>query len=323
MKAIVYTQYGPPDVLQFKEVAIPTPADNQVLVKICAASVNPLDSGVMRGTGRLTGTGLLKPRQKALGSDFAGRVEAVGRHVKQYQAGDEVFGGNIWGGGGFAEYVCAVEDRLARKPANISFEQAAAVPVAAITALQGLRNKGRIQRGQKVLVDGASGGVGTFAVQIAKSFGTEVTAVCSTRNVDAARSIGADHIINYTLEDFTQSGRRYDLIMAANAHHSIFDYRRALTQNGICVWSGGRVSFQVMVLGPLLSLIGRKKIRFFLAKLNKTDLGLLADLLESGKVVPIIDRRYPLSETAEAVRYLEEGHARGKVVITVEHSIDG
>jgi NADPH:quinone reductase-like Zn-dependent oxidoreductase len=323
MKAIVYTQYGPPDVLQFKEVAIPTPADNQVLVKICAASVNPLDSGVMRGTGRLTGTGLLKPRQKALGSDFAGRVEAVGRHVKQYQAGDEVFGGNIWGGGGFAEYVCAVEDRLARKPANISFEQAAAVPVAAITALQGLRNKGRIQRGQKVLVDGASGGVGTFAVQIAKSFGTEVTAVCSTRNVDAARSIGADHIINYTLEDFTQSGRRYDLIMAANAHHSIFDYRRALTQNGIYVWSGGRVSFQVMVLGPLLSLIGRKKIRFFLAKLNKTDLGLLADLLESGKVVPIIDRRYPLSETAEAVRYLEEGHARGKVVITVEHSIDG
>ena len=323
MKAIVYTQYGPPDVLQFKEVAIPTPADNQVLVKICAASVNPLDSGVMRGTGRLTGTGLLKPRQKALGSDFAGRVEAVGRHVKQYQAGDEVFGGNIWGGGGFAEYVCAVEDRLARKPANISFEQAAAVPVAAITALQGLRNKGRIQRGQKVLVDGASGGVGTFAVQIAKSFGTEVTAVCSTRNVDAARSIGADHIIDYTLEDFTQSGRRYDLIMAANAYHSIFDYRRALTQNGIYVWSGGRVSFQVMLLGPLLSLIGRKKIRFFLAKLNKTDLGLLADLLESGKVVPIIDRRYPLSETAEAVRYLEEGHARGKVVITVEHSSDG
>jgi NADPH:quinone reductase-like Zn-dependent oxidoreductase len=323
MKAIVYTQYGPPDVLQFKEVAIPTPADNQVLVKICAASVNPLDSGVMRGTGRLTGTGLLKPRQKALGSDFAGRVEAVGRHVKQYQAGDEVFGGNIWGGGGFAEYVCAVEDRLARKPANISFEQAAAVPVAAITALQGLRNKGRIQRGQKVLVDGASGGVGTFAVQIAKSFGTEVTAVCSTRNVDAARSIGADHIIDYTLEDFTQSGRRYDLIMAANAYHSIFDYRRALTQNGIYVWSGGRVSFQVMLVGPLLSLIGRKKIRFFLAKLNKTDLGLLADLLESGKVVPIIDRRYPLSETAEAVRYLEEGHARGKVVITVEHSSDG
>ena len=218
---------------------------------------------------------------------------------------------------------CAVEDRLARKPANISFEQAAAVPVAAITALQGLRNKGRIQRGQKVLVDGAPGGVGTFAVQIAKSFGTEVTAVCSTRNVDAARSIGADHIIDYTLEDFTQSGRRYDLIMAANAYHSIFDYRRALTQNGIYVWSGGRVSFQVMLLGPLLSLIGRKKIRFFLAKLNKTDLGLLADLLESGKVVPMIDRRYPLSETAEAVRYLEEGHARGKVVITVEHSIDG
>jgi NADPH:quinone reductase-like Zn-dependent oxidoreductase len=320
MKAIVYTRYGPPDVLQYREVAIPTPADYEVLVELCAASVNPLDSGVMRGAGRFTGIGLLKPREKALGSDIAGRVEAVGRHVKQYQVGDEVFGGNIWGAGGFAEYVCAAEDRLAAKPANLSFEQAAAVPIAAITALQGLRDKGRIRQGQKVLVDGASGGAGTFAIQIAKSYGTEVTAVCSTRNVDTARSIGADHVIDYTRDDFTQSGQRYDLILAANAYHSIFDYKRALSQNGIFVWSGGKVNFQVMLLGPLLSLVGRKKVRFFLAKINKKDLTLLADLLEAGKVVPVIDRRYPLSDAAEAIRYLEEGHARGKVVLTVEQS---
>jgi NADPH:quinone reductase-like Zn-dependent oxidoreductase len=322
MNAIMYTQYGTPDVLQFKEVATPKPEDNEVLIKVCAASVNPLDMGVIKGAGRLMGSGLLKPKHKILGSDIAGRVEAVGRHVKQFQPGDEVFGGNIWGGGGFAEYVCAVEDRLARKPANISFEEAAAVPVAAITALQGLRNKGRIQRGQRVLVDGASGGVGTFAVQIAKSFGAEVTAVCSTRNVETARSIGADHVIDYKREDFTQSGQRYDLILAANAYHSIFDYRRALSPNGICVWSGGKPSLQVILLGPLLSLTGRKKSRFFLAKLNKKDLDFLKDLLEAGKVVPVIDRRYPLSDVAEALRYLGEGHAQGKVVITVEHSND-
>lgn len=322
MKAILYTQYGPPDVLQYKEVAIPALADNAVLVKNYAASVNPLDSGVVRGSGRFTGTGLLKPKQKALGSDFAGRVEAVGRLVKQYQVGDEVFGGDIWGAGGFAEYVSAVEERLTRKPANISFEQAAAVPVAAITALQGLRDKGQIQRGQKVLVDGASGGVGTFAVQIAKSFGAEVTAVCSTRNVDTARSIGADHVIDYTREDFTQRQQRYDLILAANASHSLFDYRRALSPNGIYVWSGGKVNLQVIFLGPLLSLFGRKKIRFFLAKLNEKDLAFLAELLEAGKVVPVIDRCYPLSDAAAAIRYREEGHARGKVVLTVEHNSD-
>jgi len=242
--------------------------------------------------------------------------------VKQYQAGDEVFGGNIWGGGGFAEYVCAAEERLTRKPTNISFEQAAAVPVAAITALQGLRDKGQIQRGQKVLVDGASGGVGTFAVQIAKSFGAEVTAVCSTRNVDTARSIGADHVIDYTQEDFTQRQQRYDLILAANASHSLFDYRRALSPNGIYVWSGGKVNLQVIFLGPLLSLFGRKKIRFFLAKLNEKDLAFLAELLEAGKVVPVIDRCYPLSDATAAIRYRDEGHARGKVVLTVEHNSD-
>jgi NADPH:quinone reductase-like Zn-dependent oxidoreductase len=322
MKAIVYTQYGPPDVLQLKEVAKPTPADDEVLIKVYAASVNPADRHVMRGHARLMTGGLLKPKHKRLGSDIAGRVEAVGRQVKQFQPGDEVFGSAGLGGGGCAEYVCAVEAKLALKPANISFEEAAAVPIAAITALQGLRDKGRIQPGHKVLVDGASGGVGTFAVQIAKSFGAEVTAVCSTRNVDTARSIGADHVIDYTREDFTQSGQQHDLIMAANAYHSIFDYRRALSQDGIYVMAGGGgvQSLQALLLGPLLSLMGRKKMCGFLARLNKKDLVFLKDLLEAGKVVPVIDRRYPLSDVAEALRYLEEGHAQGKVVITVEHS---
>jgi NADPH:quinone reductase-like Zn-dependent oxidoreductase len=229
-----------------------------------------------------------------------------------------VFGGK--GVAGFAEYVCVREDKLALKPANISFEEAAAVPVAAITALQGLRDKGRIQRGDKVLVDGASGGVGTFAVQIAKSFGAEVTAVCSTRNVDTARSLGADHVIDYTREDFTQRGRRYDLILAANAHHSIFDYRRALSQGGRYVMAGGGLGqgLQALLVGRLLSRLGSKKMCTFLANINNKDLVFLKDLLEAGKVAPVIDRRYPLSDVAEAIRYLEEGHAQGKVVITVK-----
>jgi NADPH:quinone reductase-like Zn-dependent oxidoreductase len=327
MKAIVYHNYGSPDVLKCEEIEKPTAGDNEVLIRVRAASVNPLDRGFMRGPLIVRPMlGLRKPKHKVLGCDIAGRVEAVGGNVTQFKPGDEVFGGSGrragWrhSVGGFAEYVCAVEDKLALKPANISFEDAAAVPVAAITALQGLRDKGRIQRGHKVLVDGASGGVGTFAVQIAKSFGAEVTAVCSTRNVDTARSIGADHVIDYTREDFTQSGQRYDLIMAANAYHSIFDYRRALNQDGICVMSGGRVSLQALLLAPLLSLIGSKKMCIFLAKLNKKDLAVLKDLLEAGKVVPVIDRRYPLSDVAEALRYLEEGHARGKVVITLEYN---
>jgi NADPH:quinone reductase-like Zn-dependent oxidoreductase len=268
--------------------------------------------------------GLRTPKHQILGVDIAGRIEAVGSNVTQFKPGDEVFGvgGKGFAGGGFAEYVCAAEDKLALKPANISFEEAASVPVAALTALQGLRDKGRIQRGQKVLIDGASGGVGTFAVQIAKSFGAEVTAVCSTRNVDRARSIGADHVIDYTREDFTQSGQRYDLIMGANAHHSIFDYRRALSENGIYVMVGGGLAriLQGMLLGPLLSLIGSKKTCFFIANMNRKDLVFLKDLLEAGKVAPVIDRCYPLSDAAEALRYLEERHARGKVVLTVEHS---
>ena len=325
MKAIVHTQYGPPEVLQFTEVEKPTPKDNEVLIKLYAASVNPLDLFNMRGAPliRLI-PGLRTPKHQVLGCDIAGRVEAVGVLVKQFQPGDEVFGVTGFAGGGFAEYACVIEDKLALKPANSSFEDAAAVPIAAITALQGLRDKGRIQPGHKVLVDGASGGVGTFAVQIAKSFGAEVTAVCSTRNVDTARSIGADHVIDYTREDFTQSGQRYDLIMGANAHHSIFDYKRALSQDGIYVIVGGGLPqiFQAMLLAPLLSRMGSKKTCFFIANINQKDLVFLKDLLETGKVVPVIDRRYPLSDAAEALRHLEERHAQGKIVLTVEHSGD-
>jgi NADPH:quinone reductase-like Zn-dependent oxidoreductase len=323
MKAMVRTRYGAPDVLRFAEVEKPTPKDNEVLIELYAASVNPLDLYLMRGTPviRLI-PGLRTPKQKVLGCDIAGRVEAVGRHVKQFQPGDEVFGVTGFAGGGLAEYVCAIEDKLALKPANSSFEDAAAVPIAGLTALQGLRDKGRIRPGHQVLVDGASGGVGTFAVQIAKSFGAEVTAVCSARNVDTARSIGADHVIDYSREDFTQSGQHYDLILGANAHHSIFDYRRSLSRDGIYVIVGGALAqiLQAILLAPLLSRIGIMKACFFIANINQKDLIFLKDLLESGKVVPVIDRRYPLSDAAGALRYLEGRHARGKVVLTVERS---
>ena len=323
MKAAIYTRYGPPDVVQITDVEKPVPKDNEVLIRVRAASVNPLDWHFMRGTPYVVrlGAGLRRPKITRLGVDLAGQVEAVGGNVTQCKPGDEVFGACR---GAFAGYVCAVEDKLALKPANLSFEEAAAVPVAALSALQGLRDKGRIQRGHKVLVDGASGGVGTFAVQIAKSFGAEVTAVCSTRNVETARSIGADHVIDYTREDFTQSGQRYNLIMAANAYHSIFDYRRVLSQDGtyVMVGGGGVQALQALLLGPLLSLIGSRKMRFVSAKINKKDLVFLKDLLEAGKVVPVIDKRYALSGVAEALRYLEEGHAQGKVVITVGHSND-
>ena len=311
-------------MFQLKEIATPTPADNEVLIKVCAASVNPLDWKTMRVPSivRWVSGGRLTKKNKVLGCDIAGRVEAVGRHVKQFQAGDEVFGVTGFSGGGFAEYVSATEDKLALKPANLSFEAAAAVPIAALTALQGLRDKGRIQPGQKVLVDGASGGVGTFAIQIAKSFGAEVTAVCSTRNADTARSLGAGNVIDYAREDFTESGQRYDLILGANAYHSIFAYRRALNRDGIYVLVGGGLVqiLQFLLLAPFVSLMGSKKSRFFIAKMNKKDLDLLKDLLAAEKIVPVIDRRYPLSGVAEALRYSEEGHAQGKVVITVEQS---
>jgi len=327
MQAIVYTKYGSPDVLQLKEVAKPTPKDNQVLIKIYAASANPLDWHLMRAEPFLARleNGLLKPKNTKLGADVAGRVEAVGRNGTQFQAGDEVFGAiSINELGGFAEYVCAPEALLALKPAKMTFEQAAAVPIAAFTALQGLRDKGQIQSGQKVLINGASGGVGTFAVQIAKSFGTEVTGVCSTRNLDIVRSIGADYVIDYTKEDFTQNGQRYDLIFDAVGNRSVSDYQRALRPNGIGSVAGFTTLsrlFQVILLGAWVSKTGRQKIGLMAtASPNKKDLVFIKELLEAGKVVPVIDRTYPLSEVAEAIRYLEEGHARGKVVITVEQN---
>jgi len=326
MKAIVCTKYGSPDVLQFKEVEKPTPRDDEVLVKIHAASVNAYDWHLLTADiflVRLMGGGLLRPAKGIPGADIAGRIEAAGSHVKQFRKGDEVFGDiSPCGNGGFAEYVSVPESLLALKPTNLTFEEAAAVPMSSLTALQGLRDQRQIQAGQKVLIQGASGGVGTFAVQIAKSFGAEVTAVCSTRNLDQARSLGADHVIDYTKEDFTQSGQQYDLIFAANGYHSLSAYKRALTPKGIYVMAGGSMAqiFQAMLLGSLMSTAGGKKMRGVSAKPNQEDLAFMKSLLEAGKVVPVIDRHYPLSETAEALRYLGEGHARGKIVITVEHS---
>ena len=326
MKAIIYHKYGSPDVLELKEIEKPTPKDNEVLVKIHAASVNAYDWHLLRADPflvRLMGGGLLKPKNKILGADIAGRVEVVGRKVKQFQPGDEVFGDiSGCGSGGFAEYVSVPENALALKPANMTFEEAAAVPMAAVTALQGLRDKGKIQPGQRVLINGASGGVGTFAVQIAKSFGAKVTGVCSTKKLDMVRSIGADQVIDYTQEDFTQNEQRYDLIIAANGYHSLSDYKRALSPKGIYVMTGGSMAqvFQAMLLGPWISMAGSKKMGALSSRPNQKDLVFMKELLEAGKVVPVIDRRYPLSEVAEALRYLEEGHARGKVVITLEHN---
>jgi NADPH:quinone reductase-like Zn-dependent oxidoreductase len=319
MKAIVYHDYGSPEVLQCEEIEKPAPADKEVLIKVRAAALNALDWRMMRGSPvflRPMIGGLRKPKVTRPGVDLAGQVEAVGREVTQFKPGDEVFG---VGRGSLAEYVCALEDKLALKPANISFEEAAAIPVAGITALQGLRDKGRIRPGQKVLIDGASGGVGTFAVQLAKSFGAEVTAVCSTAKLDTARSIGADYVIDYTREDFTQSGKRYDLIFAANGYHSLFAYRRALKENGIYFMAGGAgiPMLQVMLLGPLLTLIGSRKFCFLMARINTKDLTILGDLHASGKIASVIDKTYPLRDAPQAFRYLEQKHARGKLVITL------
>lgn len=323
MKAIVYENYGSPDVLELKEVAKPAPGDNDVLVKVQAASLNAADWHVLRAKPfliRLMGLGFLRPKNKILGADVSGLVEGVGRNVKQFHPGDEVFGDiSASGWGAFAEYACVHEDALVLKPAGLTFEEAAAVPLAALTALHGLRDKGQIKAGQKVLINGASGGVGTFAVQLAKYFGAEVTAVCSTKNLDKVRTIGADHVIDYSREDFTQSGQKYDLIFAANGYHSIFDYKRALNPGGSYIMSGGSGSqmFEAIILGPVISMTGDKKLGSVSSKPDKNDLLFLKELLEAGKIVPVIDRRYPLSEVADAVRYLEEGHARGKIVITI------
>jgi NADPH:quinone reductase-like Zn-dependent oxidoreductase len=324
MKAIVSRCYGSPDVLTLEEIAKPTAADNEVLVKVHAAAVNPLDWHYMRGTPYIVrlDSGLGAPEDPRLGVDFAGTVEAVGRNVKRFRPGDDVFGGRD---GAFAEYVNVRENRaVALKPANVTFEQAASVPVAALTALQALRDKGRIQPGQKVLINGASGGVGTFAVQIAKSFGADVTGVCSTRNVNMVRSIGADHVIDYTQEDFTKGGKRYDLVLDTVGNHSLLEYRHVLIPKGIFVIVGGpnngqwigpmATPIKAMMLSPFVS----QKFVPFLAELKKEDLAIMRDLMQTGKVTPVIDRRYSLSEVPAAIRYLEEGHARGKLVINLE-----
>lgn len=323
MKAIVSDKYGQPDVLELREVEKPTPLANEVLIRVCAASVNAYDWHLLTADiflVRLMGGGLLKPKDRIPGADVAGRVEAVGGNVKQFRPGDEVFGDIAHGA--FAEYVCAPESRLVLKPASLSFEEAAAVPMAALTALQGLRDAGQIQPGQKVLINGASGGVGTFAVQIAKSFGAEVTAVCSPRNLEQARALGADWVIDYTLEDFTQNGQRYDLILAANGYHPLSAYKRALTPKGVYVMAGGTAAqiFQATLLGPRLSEKGGRKMGDVTGRMDQKDLGTIGQLIEAGKVRPVIERCYPLSEAAEALRYLGAGHARGKVVITVEHN---
>jgi NADPH:quinone reductase-like Zn-dependent oxidoreductase len=324
MKAIVYTKYGSPDVLELKEVEKPTPKDDEVLIKIHAASVNSRDWRRMRANPffiRLMAGGLLKPKNPILGTDAAGRVEAVGSNVRQFRPGDEVFGClSRYGGRTFAEYVCAGENEIALKPVNLSFEQAAAVPLAAITALQGLRDKGNIQPGQKVLIQGASGGVGTFAVQIAKSFGAEVTGVCSTRNLDMVRSIGADHVIDYRKENFTRNGQRYDLILAVNGYHPISDYLRALSPEGIYVVAGGSMLqlFQAASQGRRTSTTMSQKTYVVSLVQSQKDLVFMKELLESKKVAPVIDKCYPLSKTAEALWYFEKVHPKGKVVITME-----
>jgi NADPH:quinone reductase-like Zn-dependent oxidoreductase len=326
MKAIVYCDYGLAN-LKLEDVEKPTPTDDQVLVKVHAASVNPYDWHFVEGTPkimRMMGVGLRKPKDTRLGVDFAGTVEGVGKNVAQFKPGDEVFGGK---GGAFAEYVCRRADgAVALKPANITFEQAASVNIAGITALQGLRDKGKVQPGQKVLINGASGGVGTFAVQIAKSFGADVTGVCSTRNVDLVRSLGADHVVDYTKEDFTKSEQRYDVILDNVTNRSLLECRRVLTPKGKYVMIGGGGPNDQGLIGPLanpikamlLSPFVSQEMGMMMADTSQKDLTILADMMQSGKVKPVIDRTYKLSEVPAAIAYLEEGHARGKVVITLE-----
>lgn len=317
MKAAIYTEYGTPDVVQFKEVEQPTPKDDEVLIKVHAASVNAADWHLLTADiflVRLMTGGLRKPKDPRLGNDFAGQVVAVGKNVTRYKPGDEVYGCST---GAFAEYLCCPEKLMALKPTTMTYEQAAAVPMAAVTALQGLR--GKVQAGYKVLINGASGGVGTFAVQIAKLYGAEVTAVCSTRNLEAARALGADHVIDYTQEDFTQNGKQYDVIFAANGYHPLAAYRRALTPNGVYIMAGGkgRQMFEALLLAPFLSIGRSQKLGSIAATSNGEDFAILKDMIEAGKIKSVIDRCYPLSETAEALRYLGAGHARGKVVINV------
>jgi len=325
MKAIITTKYGSPEVLQLEEVEKPTPKDNEVLIKIHAAAITAGDVIVLKGEPFVTrlATGLLEPKNTIPGKEMAGRVVAVGQNVTHFQPGDEVFGDlSVASWGAFAEYVAVPECAIALKPTNLTFEEAAAVPESAVVALQGLRDKGKIQPGNKVLINGASGGVGLYAVQIAKAFGAEVTAVCSTRNMEMVRSLGADHVIDYTQEDFTQNGQQYDLILAANGYHPISDYKRALSPEGIYVATGGTMtqSLQATMIGPFISMTGRQKMGGMLVKPNKNDLVFIKELIEANKVAPVIDRRYPLSAAADAFHYMGEGRAQGKVVITVEQN---
>jgi NADPH:quinone reductase-like Zn-dependent oxidoreductase len=322
MKAIVYRNYGSPDVLRLEEIEKPIAGDNEVLIKVRAASLNPLDWHFMRGLPYLVRimTGLRQPKITRLGVDVAGQVEAVGIKVAQFKPGDEVFGSCR---GAFAEYVSTSETNLALKPENVTFAQAASVPVAAFTALQGLRDKGHIQAAQKILINGAAGGVGTFAVQIAQSYGADVTGVCSTKNVDMVRSIGADHVIDYTQVDFTKSGRHYDLLFDLVGNHSLFACRRVLSRRGILIMAGGSAGRWMIgtlarsIQALVLTWSGNQKLLGILAKSSKADLVIMHDLMKTGRVTPVIDRTYSLSEVPQAIRYLEEGHARGKVVITL------
>jgi NADPH:quinone reductase-like Zn-dependent oxidoreductase len=328
MKAIICPRYGSPDVLQLREVEKPTPQPNEVLIQIHAASINSRDLRMLRAKPifmRLMPGGLFRPKNKILGADFAGRIEAIGRNVRLFKPGDEVFGylPSATGRGTFVEFVCADEKMISLKPANLTFEQAAAVPLAAMTALQGLRDKGNLQPGQKVLINGASGGVGTFAVQIAKAFEADVTAVCSTRNMEIVRSLGADYVIDYKVEDFTQNGRQYDLLLIVNGYHPLSDYLKVLKPEGILVISGGSLFtlFQAARNAKKVSKSGGcQKIVVVSLNQNQEDLILIKEMLESGKVRPVIDECYSLTNTLEAFWYFEKDHPRGKVVITVEHN---
>ena len=320
MQAVLYTRYGSPDVLQFQEVSKPIPKENDVLIKVLAAATNPLDWHFMRGDPFFMRfmAGLTKPKNPKLGVDFAGRVEAVGKNVTRFKVGDEVFGS---GDGAFAEYLCIVETKIAPKPAHVSFEQAAAVPIAAVTALQGLRDAAKLKAGQRVLVNGASGGVGTFAVQIAKAYGAHVTGVCSTRNLDLVRSIGADQVIDYTQTDFTKQGKTYDVILDMIGNHSMKAFRQILSDHGVAVIGGfsslSHLIFQVNLMGRWINARTNKTVISLFATMKPQDLQVLHEMLENGTIKSVIDRTFPFSQTAEAIRYLETGRARGKVVVVM------
>lgn len=321
MKAVVYTRYGTPDDLQLKEVAKPVPADDEALIKIQAVSLNRSDWEGLIGKPLYTRFGgLQKPSRQILGSDIAGRVEAVGANHKQFKPGDEVFGDILSVMGGFAEYACARGTVMALKPARMSFEVASTLPQASIIALQAMRDKGQVQPGQRVLINGAGGSTGLFAIQLAKLYGAEVTGVDNTSKLDFMRSIGADHVVDYTREDFTKTGQQYDLILDLISHRSIFNYPRALKPNGNYFFVGGlvRVMFQILFLGPWIRRATTKKIRILMVQPNRKDLIYMAELCQAGKITPVIDKRYPLHEVPEALRYLGEGRAKGKIVITTE-----